>query len=383
MWLTSPCKRRKSMESEEEFLCKVEEWVLRSVQQGAKDFEEILCKLPGVYPPIVLVALQHLGVHGRISHSLFVQCSASAQNASAPCPVHPFASALPVPHPLDYAWRFSHRGSHNLMQMIERFVRPTDSVVMLGTPGLVEHMLTHHAPYEITVLDTDPLVIERLKVLTSSIAASAMTVNVCQEELPEVRSRVVAADPPWYPEHRRAFAWAASAMCEVGGNVLLCFPPSGTRPGVTEEWNDLFRWAGEVGLSLVEKHLGVVPYVSPYFERNALAQCKVRSILSEWRCADVAHFRKIATMAVPRPSLPAPQHRWHEEVVGKVRFRLRIDDARSTGDVRLGPIIEGDVLPSVSRRHPLRQEASVWTCGNRIFKCGDTAALASIIREMG
>jgi dihydroorotase-like cyclic amidohydrolase len=45
----------------------------------------------------------------------------------------------------------------------------------------------------------------------------------------------------------------------------------------------------------------------------------------------------------------------------------------------LRSIVPGDILPSVSRRDPRRANADVWTSGNRIFACGGTSTLVTII----
>jgi len=46
------------------------------------------------------------------------------------------------------------------------------------------------------------------------------------------------------------------------------------------------------------------------------------------------------------------------------------------------PLIAGDVLPSVSARHPLRSEVDVWTSGNRVFRCEEGAKLVALCEHL-
>ena len=60
-----------------------------------------------------------------------------------------------------------------------------------------------------------------------------------------------------------------------------------------------------------------------------------------------------------------------------MRQRERLSD-----DPSLVGIVAGDVLPSVSRRDERRSLAEVWTSGNRVFRCADTAVLQQICRAV-
>jgi hypothetical protein len=51
-----------------------------------------------------------------------------------------------------------------------------------------------------------------------------------------------------------------------------------------------------------------------------------------------------------------------------MRLFVRIAANGGSGLTGLVPLVDNDVLPSVSRRHPGRRNAQVWTSGNRIFR---------------
>lgn len=71
---------------------------------------------------------------------------------------------------------------------------------------------------------------------------------------------------------------------------------------------------------------------------------------------------------------------WREVTLNgtRIRFRASQDDTAAPTDPRLLRLADGDVLPSVSRRDPLRGQIAVWTCGNKVFGCRSPGLLAVI-----
>jgi hypothetical protein len=54
-----------------------------------------------------------------------------------------------------------------------------------------------------------------------------------------------------------------------------------------------------------------------------------------------------------------------------MRLFIRTQGKACSGQDGLVSLIEGDILPTVSRRDPRRRLADVWTSGNRIFRTGN------------
>ena len=75
--------------------------------------------------------------------------------------------------------------------------------------------------------------------------------DLTRDELPSLDADVVVADPPWYPEHTRAFLWAAAQLTRTGAAVLLAQPAAATRPGVLAERAELLEFAHAAGLDLL------------------------------------------------------------------------------------------------------------------------------------
>jgi len=137
-------------------------------------------------------------------------------------------------------------------------------------------------------------------------------------------------------------------------------------------------YALRLGLSLVRIEAGALPYLSPPFEQNALGAQGLTGIPLTWRRGDLAVFACEGSSSESRPAPCPPESPWLEAVVQSVRIRFRQQRHDTFTDPQLRSIVEGDVLASVSRRHPIRSTADVWTSGNRVFACGAPSLLADV-----
>ena len=75
---------------------------------------------------------------------------------------------------------------------------------------------------------------------------------------------------------------------------------------------------------------------------------------------------------------------WIDYPVDGIRFRLRRpgNDELASGIPELVPLVKGEILPSVSRRHPLRDSVDLWTSGNRVFRCTHRLVMMLILGAM-
>ena len=65
-----------------------------------------------------------------------------------------------------------------------------------------------------------------------------------------------------------------------------------------------------------------------------------------------------------------------------VRWRFRSQEPPIVCRPLFVEAVPGDILDSVSRRDPRRAKADVWTSGNRIFACPNTASLELIVKAL-
>jgi hypothetical protein len=344
-------------------------------------FGDLLCHLPGVPPDEAASALGRLAALRVIDPEAAARLAPPTQSARTSGDDDVEDSVLPVPHPLDYDWRFSAGTAKWLRSQCVQSSRPGDTVALLGVPTVMSAALMPQGRRWI--------LLEASLATTGALSQLAPGEVVCcdlsRDELPTLDAQVVVADPPWYPEHTRVFVWAAAQLTRPGATILLAQPPVATRPGILAERAGVLAFAQQAGLDPVAIRPGVLAYVSPPFERRALEASGLgQAVPLTWRRGDliVLHREAVAGGAA-RPALDASES-WREIVLRGARIRFRVDrsTAGEPADPRLLRLIDSDVLASVSRRDPLRQHVSVWTGSNRVFGCWSPGLLAVIADAM-
>jgi hypothetical protein len=346
----------------------IDMWTLAAVRAGPICFDDLVCHLPGVYPTEVRTSLDRLLAAGRINQ---VDWNRSVKRQPRP-PAAPAPSSLPVPHPLDFDWRFASGALEALVAACDGLAGSAADVACVGAPSLHERLCAAGRPS--VLVDANPDVIAAVRVFGADRAVHA---RVGCDALPDLTAPVVVIDPPWYPEHVRVFLWAASRLCTDGGSVLLSFPAAGTRPGVTDERDDALACAAQVGLVHEDTRRGELAYRSPPFERLALVAAGYTDLPEDWRRGDLLVFRALPgrTQATP-PEPVVDDAEWIAIPGGSTRIKVRAPCTRRAMSApvasRLRPLVPGDILPTVSRRDARRAEVAVWTACNRVFGCADT-----------
>lgn len=299
--------------------------------------------------------------------------SAQFQPSQVPIESAVVKTLLRLPHPLDFEWRFTEPTTSKLWQLARELVDPQEGIALLGVPSLAARA-------------ADSLVWEGQVVFfdknTPDIGRSVTSLklrefDVLRDLPPELKAALVFADPPWYESESLGFLWCASAICRPGAYVALSVPPVETRPGIKEERARIERAAMSFGLRLSRVIPSALRYETPFFEANAMRAAGT-PMPFEWRTGDLALYVREHGPLGTRPALPA-EDCWTERTIGHSRIRLRADNSTGPGSPILRPLIPGDVLPSVSRRDLRRDQANVWTSGNRIFHCTGPEMLLRIL----
>lgn len=350
----------------------VTDWVAAAVKEGPTSFDDLVCQLPGVYPTDAREALKRLFEQGRMSASAHARSIARRTLPSN----SPRSMGFSIPHPLDFDWRFSDAGLAAIVGVMNELSDRTTPVVCLGAPSIVRLLQLENDPRPATLLDANPRHVEVIQSQTGP--HKALLCDLGSNSIPKVNAQVVLIDPPWYPEHFRIFLWAAARILNDGGHLLASFPAAGTRPGVTAERDEALAWAAKLGLGLQEIRRGAVGYRSPPFEQSALEAEGIGDLPSDWRHGDLLILRKVReTPDVPRPK-PVPDQDWRSILGHPTEIRVRDVSRGQTIDPRIFSIVNGDVLPSVSRRDSRRTLVDVWTANNRVFGCANTRILREI-----
>ncbi len=350
-----------------EYNVQVREWITTAVGiRASVSLNELANTLPGVHP-------------NDIAREFSALAGLTLADEVAPLTrrADPHAIKLPVPPPLDFDWRFTSETINFVFHRMEEIDLTAHGLCFLGAPTLFRAALERGISKPFYLVDAS---------VTSALAMQGapgrvFVTDLLNDRLPALRAGIVVADPPWYEEFIRAFLWAAAQLVELGGSVLLSFPPVGTRPHVEEEWKRTERFAEQLGLSLREKSLSL-KYASPPFEQNALRAAHHQYVHPDWRPGVLVLFQKTGESREPRPATDIHHEKWEEESVLGVRWRFRRQQQAIECRPLLVEAVPGDTLDSVSRRDPRRASADVWTSGNRIFACLDTASLGLITKAV-
>jgi hypothetical protein len=274
-------------------------------------------------------------------------------------------SLLPPPHPLDYEWRFTPDAARALLNRASELTPTNGDLLLFGTPGLAVEALSLPVGRRLAFLAEKNSVTDRVLALNRA-TGSPLSVAFCSGGLPSESADAVLLDPPWYLDFVRPMLAAAAQACRLGGVVLISLPPDGARANAEADRRVTIGLAQRFGLTMMERAPLAIGYETPFFERNALAAVGIFPP-QQWRRGDLIMFRKTATPTRPPPLSSAGRRAWTEITIGRMRLLIRRTGEVSSGEAGLSSLIDGDVLPTVSRRDPRRRHANIWTSGNRIF----------------
>ncbi|MHB2029695.1 MAG: hypothetical protein ACYCPT_12885 [Acidimicrobiales bacterium] len=366
------------------FCAFIDQSVLAAVRSGITTFTSLLRYLPSVYPTEVLASLARLGQTNAIDPVIVK----SAYRQSSTRPVEPPTgwSPLPLPHPLDFEWRFTPDTSRDLLDAACALTRPNGQMLLFGTPGLAVEALSLPMSRRLSFLGEDNVVTRRIIAL-NRVIGSPLSVAFCGTGFPRESADAILLDPPWYIDFIRPMLAAAAGACRHDGVVLVSLPPVGTRPSALADQDKVLRFAAKLGLDVVEERRLAIAYETPFFETNALAAAGVFSP-SPWRRGDLITFRRSRKLVCAANPTSEQRREWIETAVGRMRLFIKPDYRPASGLSGLIPMVSGDILPSVSRRDPRRRNAQVWTSGNRVFRTDNAelvlaAAIACRKEEIG
>lgn len=349
--------------SQATFEARVDDWTQAAIMDGASSFAALLHRLPGVYPAALLASLDRLTSAKVIDPAigLLVHQQATSNGAG----VVGGRSLLPLPHPLDYEWRFTPDAARALLNRAADLTRAGGDLLLFGTPGLAVEALTMPIGRRVAFLAENNNVTDRVLALNHA-TGSPLAIAFCSAGLPRESADAVLLDPPWYLDFVRPMLAAAAHACRLGGVVLISLPPDGARPSAEADRQAAIAFARRLGLATIEHLPLAIGYETPFFERNALAVSGIYPP-PQWRRGDLVVLRKVCASTRTPPASSTRRRDWTEASIGRMRLFVRRGAEGRSDEASLISLVEGDILPAVSRRDPHRRLANVWTSGNRIF----------------
>lgn len=365
------------------FRQQIDRWVRDAISNGMFKYDQIVTYVPSVYPSFVLDALKRLSSTSKTAERVLINALEYVRSQPRFAPTKPHSITLPVPHPLDFDWRFADESVERLLEECLSLTEPGDTICFVGTPSLFRDAVESQFPRQLTLIDSNYCMVDRFRrLITVPSHVETVVCNILCDPIPFKEVRVVVIDPPWYDEYIDAFLWTAGQLCVLGGQILLSMPQPGTRPGIDQLWLRVLDWSKFLELTMTKTKPGYLPYLSPPFERNALRAEGISLYPEKWRHGDLVEFTLQSKNAVEaRPAL-SRRISWVEAMIRGVRIRVRHSLNDKYFDPSIKSVIPGDILPSVSRRDNRRYLADVWTSGNRIFTCQSPETLAIILQAV-
>jgi hypothetical protein len=293
---------------------------------------------------------------------------------------------LPLPHPLDYEWRFDPRTRLMLARRCEQLAGACGPVALLGVPTLAPALRSHAG--NVLLLDTNSRLLAALARAGQLGAVQCAATDIAAFRPArewQHRAAVVVCDPPWYPEGLATFLCAAAQLVRPGGTVLISVPDLLTRPSAADELDDLRSLARRLRLTISTVELHAVRYRTPFFEYRALRAAGVRLIPLDWRAGTLWQLTSTGlapAISVDRHQAPAADGTLIEITIDGVRFRIRPGRPLAPGTLALHPVVPGDTLTTVSRRHPARGSVSLWTSGNTVLSCADPGLAGHLLSHV-
>ena len=350
--------------------------IVNAVREGAHDLWHLISVLPGFYPTLVREAVARLIGCSVIPEGIREEAPQTDPEPRSQLQV----PGLPVPHPLDFDWRFTRGTAGVLLERLDALTRSASPVALLGTPSVYVLAETRGLAHKFILLDQNDS-------LTNSEVCSLSGGRVyCCDLMHGVPSvplvHAVLADPPWYVDDAMGFLRAASQISASGATILLSFGPDGMRPGIPGERKRIIAEAEAMGLRLTGIDHRALSYATPFFECNALHAAGFTQVAPAWRRGDLLSFQKVGDPHSPRHSANGDSKTWAEVTIDGVRLRVRQGEIKGFANPRLEQLLPGDVLPTVSRRDVRRQQVDLWTSGNRVYRSPGTHILTVLLHAI-
>jgi hypothetical protein len=339
----------------------------------ASDFATLLELVESADPTIVANVLEQKAKGGddRASRLLKTAVSGAA------------ASPVPIAHPLDFDWRFTEQTNALIVERLAALVPVGGAIGFFGAPTSWRASATMLADRRCVLIDRNA---------GRHSGGEKIAHDLLREKPPQLRLDAAVVDPPWYPEYHDAFLAAAAWSLGEDGVVLASFPPPLTRPGVLAERRSIVANAVRAALVVVDEAPLALRYQTPPFESAAFAAAGI-GLPEAWRRGDLLTFRKKSAAAGAASVHPlageagdlvlaeANDDRWTIFVCDEIPVAVRADGPAVGGEL-LKPAVPGATLTSVSRRHPARSGAALWSSRNRVYTSSAPAVIATIVAAL-
>jgi hypothetical protein len=175
------------------FRRQVDAWVLAEIQRGVATFDDLVCRLPGVYPTHAHDSLLRLYQSGAIAKAQYWR-GIRRRDAELASRRHSVLPSLPPPHPLDYDWRYSPATVDHLLELAVAATKPGDTIALLGTPSVHVAQLTQQLHRRFILIDASATTVYQVRTLDAHRTVYRRDLFV--DPVPTLGAAAVIADPP-------------------------------------------------------------------------------------------------------------------------------------------------------------------------------------------
>lgn len=349
------------------FSAALENALLTELEHGPANFSWLAEHADGAFPSEVRLCLDRMVSAGRarVENGLFVAHIGFAPRVSRTRVERPEQDALPSPHPADFDWRFVPQTAR-LLARLARTTAGQRPIALFGTPTVYQELMRQTVA--VTLFERNP---EMVRCLRHTDRATVTEMDLLGlVDFPTGKFGVVVADPPWYPEYYQAFAKNAASALASGGTLFLSILPRLTRPGAQRERRELLELLLGLGFELCTYSPSKLRYRTPPFERLSL---HVEGLdCGDWRRGDLGVFRLGEALSSDERLLPLPANEptWDTFHLPLRTVRVRHRSASPQDSFWSSPlgVNNGAVLPTVSRRHGIRERIDVWSDLNEAWE---------------
>lgn len=292
---------------------------------------------------------------------------------------------LQTPHPLDFEWRNSTESLNYLTNLIQEYNTVNEKILLLGMPTLFATACIKDIPHHLTLIERNEPIVNGL----TKFINDKKRFNIIKGDIFKIAPNLIGShncifmDPPWYTGFFKQFMWLAAKCAEIGAVVGISLPPINTKPDLLNERLEWITFCHEQGLILETLLTQRLHYAMPFFEFNAFRAGGIEITSPFWRKGDLAIFRKVITTNTERPKLEKNEDIWREKEFDGVRIRVKVNkDSINNHNLAIKSLIKTDILPSVSKSHPKRIEANIWSSGNRIYRVNNPNKFWQILQEL-
>ena len=355
------------------------------------DFYHLVSNMKGVHPVEIKASVNRL-LHNKHISKEHHRKIVSSMNSKPLAIIDEDFNELPVPHLIDFDWRFSRKGTDSIVKKITMIFssKQVSSIAFIGCPSLFKYFL-ENTNYDINFYLID---INASKHITSKsflrsnffILNCNVNYEILEDNYSDIKVDMAVIDPPWYPEYYMRFFDICSFICKKKAFVLGVFPPRFTRETIHEEIGQLSNYAKTIGFRIFSIDEHSLEYSTPPFERNVLRENGITNYPPDWRVGDLFEMQRITETEAIQPYqqyLESSASKWQELSIGVIRIKCRLHPMKKYNyfSITIKKIYHENIYPSVSRRFKGCDSINIWTSGNRVFYCNNIPLLKLIIAD--